>query len=107
MVIAERIQKIRELSGWKQAAVASTLNITQQAYGNFEKNGDSAKLETLQKFCTAMNVNLSFLLEMDVPVTDESLREYGRTGFGNITRQYHALAQRMEALQDLIAEKGY
>jgi predicted transcriptional regulator len=32
MNVASRMRKLRELMGWKQSAVASMMNITQQAF---------------------------------------------------------------------------
>ena len=101
MTIALRIRKIREISGWKQAAVASSLNISQQAYSSLEKGADNAKIETLQKFCEAMNVNLSFLFAMDIDITEDSLREFGSKGFAEVVSGYRRMSQKVEVFQDM------
>lgn len=84
MRMASRIRKIREISGLKQAAVASSLQITQQAYFGLEKSADNAKLGTLQRFCKVMNIDISFLVAEDVPVTAENIEKFGRRRYNDI-----------------------
>lgn len=106
MTIASRIRKIREISGWKQSAVASALNISQQAYSSLEKGADNAKVETLQKFCDAMNVNLAFLFATDIDITEETLREFGSQGFAEVVTGYRKMLQRIEVFQDMFNSRG-
>lgn len=105
-MIASRIRKIRELSGWKQLAVADSLNISQQAYSVLEKGAENAKLNTLRKFCDVMNVKLSYLMAIDVAITDESMREYGNKGFSEVIASYHKLEQTMVVYKDLLQQDG-
>lgn len=102
MKMAARIRKIREISGLKQAAVAASLQITQQAYFGLEKSADNAKLTTLRRFCSVMNVELSFLIADDIPVTAENIEKYGRRRYSDIVSEYELLEQRTEAMNSLL-----
>ncbi|MFM2306336.1 MAG: helix-turn-helix protein [Bacteroidota bacterium] len=84
MRMASRIRKIREISGLKQAAVASSLQITQQAYFGLEKSADNAKLGTLQRFCKVMDIDISFLVAEDIPVTAENIEKFGRRRYYDV-----------------------
>src|ERR1043165_5450200 len=104
MSIALRIRKIREISGWKQAAVANELGISQQAYSSLEKGADSAKVETLQKFCAAMNIQLSFLFAFDIDITEETLKQFGNRGFAEVVNGYRNMQQKLEIFQDMFQQ---
>lgn len=101
MSMALRIRKVRELSGMRQAEVAALLNITQQAYFGLEQGADNAKLETLRRFCRVMNVDLSYLVCDEIPVTEETLSKYGRIGFSEVVNRYEKAQQQVELLQGI------
>ncbi|HLP52255.1 MAG TPA: helix-turn-helix transcriptional regulator [Chitinophagales bacterium] len=103
MNISARIRKIREISGWKQSAVASSLNISQQAYSCLEKGADTAKIETLLNFCNVMNIKLSYLTADDIDITEESLREFGSKGFADVLEGYRKMNQRVAVYQEILS----
>jgi len=102
MTISNRIRKIREIRGWKQSAVASSMKISQQAYSCLEHGAENARLETLKRFCDAMSVELSFLLALDVVITEESLSNYGAKNYNDFLASYKKLEQKLEFYDDLL-----
>ena len=81
MFIAPRFRKIREIRGWKQASVAAAMHTTQQSYSSLEQGTGYPKIDTLKRFCNVMNVQLHYLMAVDVPITEESLEKYGSKDF--------------------------
>ena len=109
MTIAARIRKIREIRGWKQTSVAASMNITQQAYSILEQNASHARLDTLKRFCNAVGIELSYLVALDVPVTEETLLRFGNVKFSEVLGNYKKLEQKLEIFDDLLrvnAEKA-
>jgi transcriptional regulator with XRE-family HTH domain len=106
MVIASRIRKIREVRGWKQTAVAAAMNVTQQAYSCLEQGASNARLETLKRFCKVMNVELSFLVAVDVPVTDETVERFASTNLNEFLISYKKLEQKLEIFDELLRGKA-
>ena len=102
MTIASRIRKIREIRGWKQAAIASSMEITQQAYSCLEQGANNARLETLKRFCDVMNVELPFLIAVDVPITEETLARFGERNFNEFITSYRKLEQKIEIFDELL-----
>lgn len=102
--MASRIRKIREISGLKQAAVAASLQITQQAYFGLEKSADNAKLTTLRRFCKVMNVELSFLIAEDIPVTAENIEKYGRRRYFDILCEYEQMEKRNTVYHEMVTQ---
>ena len=106
MTISSRIRKIREIRGWKQTAVASSMNITQQAYSCLEQGAGNARLETLRRFCDVMNVELPFLIAVDVPVTDETLNRFGQKKYNEFLTAFKKLEQKLEIFDELLSGKS-
>ena len=106
MIIASRIRKIREIRGWKQVAVATAMNITQQAYSCLEQGANNARLETLRKYCNVMNVELAYLVATDVPVTEETLDRFASTNYNDFLVSYKKLEQKLEIFDELIKVKS-
>src|SRR3954470_24188579 len=102
MTIASRIRKIREIRGWKQAAVAMSMGITQQAYSCLEQNASNARLDTLRRFSSVVGVELSYLVALDVPVTDETLQRFGNVKFSEFVSGYKKLEHKLEIFDDLL-----
>ncbi len=102
MTIASRIRKIREIRGWKQTAVALSMNITQQGYSCLEQGASNARLETLKRFCDVMNVDLPFLVAVDVPVTAETLVAFGEKNYNEFLTTYKKLEQKIEIFDELL-----
>jgi transcriptional regulator with XRE-family HTH domain len=102
MIIASRIRKIREIRGWKQTAIASSMNITQQAYSCLEQGAGNARLETLKRFCNIMNVELSYLIAVDVPVTEETLERFGSKSYNEFLTGFRKMEQKLEIYEELL-----
>jgi len=102
MTIASRIRKIREIRGWKQTAIASSMNITQQAYSCLEQGASNARLETLKRFCDVMKVELPFLIATDVPITEETIERYGNKSYFEFISTYRKLEQKVEIFEELL-----
>ena len=102
MTIASRIRKIREVRGWKQTAIASSLNITQQAYSCLEQGASNALLETLKRFCDVMKIELPFLIAVDVPITEETIERYGNKSYFEFISTYRKLEQKVEIFEELL-----
>ena len=102
MTIASRIRKIREVRGWKQTAIAHSMNITQQAYSCLEQGASNARLETLQRFCDVMKVELPFLIATDVPITEETIERFGSKSYFEFISTYRKLEQKVEIFEELI-----
>ncbi|MFM2307730.1 MAG: helix-turn-helix protein [Bacteroidota bacterium] len=107
MTIASRIRKIREVRGWKQTAIAASMNITQQAYSCLEQGASNARLETLKRFCDVMKIELPFLIATDVPITEETIERYGNKSYYEFITTYRKLEQKVEIFEELLtgAEK--
>lgn len=102
MTIASRIRKIREVRGWKQTAIASSMNITQQAYSCLEQGANNARLETLKRFCDVMKIELPFLIAVDVPITEETIERYGNKSYYEFISTYRRLEQKVEIFEELL-----
>lgn len=102
MTIASRIRKIREIRGWKQAAIASSMEITQQAYSCLEQGASNARLETLKRFCDVMKVELPYLIAVDVPITEETLTRFGERNYNDFLVSYKRLEQKIEIFDELL-----
>lgn len=98
-----RIRKVREIRGWKQAAVASSMNITQQAYSCLEQSADNARLDTLRRFCDVMKIELSFLVATNVPVTEETIQRFGTKCLQEVFADFRKMEQRVEVYSELLA----
>lgn len=48
------------------------MNTTQQAYSILERNADSARLDTLKRYCQAVGVSLAFLIS-ETPINDKTV----------------------------------
>ncbi|KFD40048.1 MerR family transcriptional regulator [Schleiferia thermophila str. Yellowstone] len=67
MQLGERIRKIRESQNLTQAEVADRIDITPSAYGQIERKAANSSYHTLQKIALALNVSISFLLDIENP----------------------------------------
>ena len=103
MNIATRMRKLRELMGWKQSAVASSMNITQQAFSFLEQGNGSPRIDTLMRFCDVMNIQLHFLLSPDVPITEETVKRYGTKPYSDFINEYQKLEQGAIFLDKILA----
>ena len=88
MLLHERIRKIREYRGLKQLSVANEMNISQQAYSWLETKSSNIKLDTLERFCTVMKVDIAFLMAEDIPVTEENMQIFQQLNYASIFEDY-------------------
>jgi transcriptional regulator with XRE-family HTH domain len=105
MSLHQRIKKIREYRGLKQAAVATEMHITQQAYSWLETKSGNIKLETLLRFCNVMRVDLPFLMADDIPITPENMETFQKLQYASLFEEYKRLKNRMENYEELILKK--
>ena len=88
MNLAERVKKARELKGFRQNQMAKAMGISQQSYYSFERSADLAKVKTLKRFCNTLNIELSFLMAEDIPVTYDNLTRYGTCKYNDVIKDY-------------------
>lgn len=101
--LSDRIRKVREVRGWKQTAVAISMNITQQAYSCLEKKG-RVRLETLIRFCEVMEIEASFLLS-NLPVNEETIEQYGNLLYSEISERLKKAEVYQMLLKDFLGNK--
>lgn len=104
MSIGLRLRAVRQIRGWKQIVVADSMHVTQQTYSKLERGKGSPEVDTLKRFCNIMNVQLHFLLAMDVPVTEENLEKYGTQEFSKIISDCIDLAQKLAGTDTIIMD---
>ena len=105
MPLHDRIKQIREYRGLKQLAVANQMNITQQAYSWLETKSGNIKMETLQRFCNAMKIDLPFLMATDIPVTPENMEMFEKLNYSDVFEEYKKLKNKIETYEELILRK--
>lgn len=104
MDITTRMKKVREVKGWKQSAVAASMQITQQAFSYLESGGGSPRIDTLTRFCDVMNVQLNFLLAVDLPVTEETVNKYGTKSFSELVNYHSNLESNTERFNRVMSK---
>lgn len=65
----------------KQMEVANAMGITQQSYSCMEHNHGDMMLDTIQRFCKAMEIDVPFLIDEEIPVTHETIEFFTKTSF--------------------------
>jgi transcriptional regulator with XRE-family HTH domain len=106
MLLHERIRKIREYRGLKQLSVAHEMNITQQAYSWLETKSGNIKLDTLERFCSVMKVDLPFLMAADIPINAENMRIFEHQNYSNVFEEFKRLRNRVQAAEELPLRKA-
>ena len=106
MTLQERLRKIREYRGYKQAAAAQEMNITQQAYSCLETKGGNLKMETMLRFCEVMKVEMSFLLAFDVNVNDENMKIFDTLNLSGVVNEYRKLTNRIAVYEELLRSQN-
>ncbi len=106
MPLHERIKQIREYRGLKQLAVANQMNITQQAYSWLETKSGNIKMETLQRFCNAMKIDLPFLMATEIPVTPENMEMFEKLNYSNVIEEYKKLKLKMQGYEDIVLKRA-
>lgn len=64
MQLATRIRAIRKNYNLTQAEVAFRCGISTSAYGQIERKADKCSFETLLKIANALEVTISFLIDL-------------------------------------------
>ena len=106
MSLSTRLRKIREYRGMKQSAVASEMNVTQQAYSCLETRAGNVKMDTMQRFCDVMKIEISFLLAFDIPVNDENLLMFDRINFSQVVDEYKKMTNRLSVYEELLLKEN-
>ncbi len=106
MFIAPRLKKIREIRGWKQASVAEAMHTTQQSYSSLEQGSGFPKIDTLKRFCDVMNVELHFLMALELPITEENLERYGTMEFSELISDCNKLEQKLEVFNSILTNNN-
>jgi transcriptional regulator with XRE-family HTH domain len=106
MPLHERIKKIREYRGMKQLSVAAEMNITQQAYSWLETKSGNIKLETLQRFCDVMKVDLPFLMATDIPINTENMETFAKMSYSTVFEDYKRMKNRMRNYEEIVLRRA-
>jgi transcriptional regulator with XRE-family HTH domain len=72
MKLAERIRQIRLIQNLTQEEVAERCGMAASSYGQIERKASTSSFETLNKIAHALNVKISFLVDMDSPITNDT-----------------------------------
>jgi len=100
--IGERIRKIREIHGLKQNEVAAAMGITQQAYSWLETKSGNIKMNTLQKAASVLKVTTMFLVNVDIPVSEQNIKVFGSTTFNDVVLNYEKMKTKIEVYEELL-----
>ena len=106
MTLQERLRKIREYRGYKQAAAAQEMKITQQAYSCLETKSGNLKMETMQRFCEVMKIEMAFLLAFDISVNDENMRMFDSLNLSGVVNEYKKLTNRIAVYEELLRNEA-
>jgi transcriptional regulator with XRE-family HTH domain len=72
MILGERIRLIRQHKGLSQEYVANKMNISQAAYSKIERRAGTSTFYTLEKVALALDVSISFLVDINNKNFDEN-----------------------------------
>lgn len=89
MTLSQRIKCVRQNSGKSQRDVAEVMGVSQQAYQGFEADAKNSKICTINRFCSAMKIDVAFLLS-DIPISDRAISIYGRATYNHIVLKYES-----------------
>lgn len=67
-----RLRQIRGILHFSQGGVALGMGVTQQSYAQLEASAHTAKVSTLQNACSAMGIDITFLIS-NTPITRETV----------------------------------
>lgn len=101
MLIGERIKKVREIRGLSGRAMAAKMKISAQTYSTVEE-GVNLKYSMVKKFCLAAEVDPSFLLGVDVPVTEDTVAFFDDMKSKSFLLSFEQLRQKVEVYGDLL-----
>jgi transcriptional regulator with XRE-family HTH domain len=105
MTISERIREIREFRGLKQISVASQMNVSQQAYSVLEQKSANYRIDTLRKFCSAVNIDLPFLLSLELPISDENMKLFDLHNTSQVVDEYKKLKAKTAFYEEILIKR--
>ena len=56
-------------------------------------------METLQRFCNAMKIDLPFLMATEIPITPENMEMFEKLHYSNVIEEYKKLKLRMQSYE--------
>lgn len=101
MTLAEKIRQVREEKHLTQKAVAASMGISQQAYGQYESGGRLPKPETLGRIAAALGCDVADLDETLAITPDEIL-----SGLLDIANRDETNRKRMNAAYSKLNPEG-
>ena len=90
-----KLQDIRKKCGFTQEEIANQLGISQQAYGNYEREGSNIPQKTLEKLAEILQIDVSDI-SYNPELENESITEFL---YKSLT-SYHATKNSMQILKD-------
>lgn len=106
MHLHERIRQIREYRGYKQLTVAHEMNISQQAYSWMETKSGNIKMETLERFCTVMKIDLPFLMATGIPVNSENMQIFDQQDYSVVFEEFKRMRNRFQKHDEVVMLKA-
>ena len=106
MLLHEKIRKVREFKDLSQDYVARRLNISQEAYSNWEKGRPRLTLDKLRAIAEVLEVNPMDIVDLQESSLFKSLHGKGATGSDDLHAneltpgERHLFEQRISELQD-------
>lgn len=90
-----KLQDIRKKCGFTQEEIANQLGISQQAYGNYEREGSNIPQKTLEKLAEILQIDVSDI-SYNPELENESITEFL---YKSLT-SYHATKNSVQILED-------
>lgn len=81
---SENLKRARELSGYTRQDMAARLNMTVQAYGNYENGGREPNIDRLRDIASLLGVSVDYLIgstPRDVPPVERVTRYLESIGY--------------------------
>lgn len=99
--IGARIKRIREIRGLNHKKIAAKMNISPQTYSTIEE-GVNLKYSTVKKFCEAVEIDPSFMLAEDVPISSETIEFFDRMRGKAFLLCHEQLRQKVEVYSEVL-----
>ncbi len=84
MYVTQQLRLIRESRHIKQETIAQALGITRQAYGKLESNQTRMNLDTIERLCAILEINIAALL----PLYHSSQPAITSVSLNNVSREH-------------------
>jgi transcriptional regulator with XRE-family HTH domain len=101
MSVGERMKKVREIKGLNQKEVAARMKVAPPTYAIMEED-PNPKYSTLKKFCEAAEINISFLVAEDLPLTDDNAQFFDSMKDRSFLLTYEQLRQRVDVYGEIL-----